>query len=350
MDIAEKSVLTGLLAAYAVNNLFVFDNLGSYVPFFAMLAYVNMSRDGRVIKWLGTNPVGAEAVNYAVIPITFIVLIFTLYFFNVRQIIVGSEITDAVSTCGNGNVNIEAFQSAINSNVYMAEQEVREQLYPCLAGAYWDADFSMDRKQEFTNLALGEMEKQIVSTPLDSRSYYLAGQSLNQIGQVGTAETYLSKAYELSPARQIFDFEFAADLIYMKNYAQALSILKSAYDSAPQYVQAAEAYAIALQLNGDDVQARSILPNNPIFNSTLNTVKTYVANNEFNKLFILFNGVTFVSDDVNLVISQAQMEYTQGMVQQAIQLLLTLENIHPELKTGLDGMIKEMSIKLAVPK
>jgi O-antigen ligase len=224
MDIAEKSVLTGLLAAYAVNNLFVFDNLGSYVPFFAMLAYVNMSRDGRVIKWLGTNPVGAEAVNYAVIPITFIVLIFTLYFFNVRQIIVGSEITDAVSTCGNGNVNIEAFQSAINSNVYMAEQEVREQLYPCLAGAYWDADFSMDRKQEFTNLALGEMKKQIASTPMDSRSYYLAGQSLNQIGQVGTAETYLSKAYDLSSARQIFDFEFAADLIYMKNYTQALSI------------------------------------------------------------------------------------------------------------------------------
>ena len=136
----------------------------------------------------------------------------------------------------------------------------------------------------------------------------------------------------------------------MKNYTQALSILKIAYDSAPQYVQAAEAYAIALQLNGDDVQARSILPNNPIFNSTLNTVKTYAANNEFYKLFILFNGVTFVSDDPNLVIAQAQMEYTQGMIQQAVQTLLILENIHPGLKTGLDGMIKEMSAQLVVPK
>jgi len=350
MDIAEKSVLTGLLAAYAVNNLFVFDNLGSYVPFFALLAYVNMSRDGRVVKWLGKNPVGAEAINYAVIPVTVIVLIFTLYFFNVRQIIVGREVTDAVSTCGSANVNIEAFRSAVDSNVYMAEQEVGEQLYSCLAGAYWDADFSRDRKQEFTNLALGEMEKQIKSTPVDSRSYYLAGQSLNQIGQIGTAETYLSKAHDLSPSRQIFDFEYAADLIYMKNYAQALPILKTAYDSAPQYVQAAEAYAIALQLNGDDAQARSILPNNPIFNSTLNTVKTYAANNDSNKLFVLFKGVTFVSDDINIVIAQAQMEYTQGMVQQAIQTLLTLESIHPGLKAGVDGMIKEMSAQLAVPK
>jgi len=97
----------------------------------------------------------------------------------------------------------------------------------------------------------------------------------------------------------------------MKNYAQALSILKSAYNSAPQYVQAAEAYAIALELNGNDAQARSILPNNPIFNSTLNTVKTYAANNQFYKLFILFKGVTFVSDDTNLVIAQAQIEYTK---------------------------------------
>ena len=98
------------------------------------------------------------------------------------------------------------------------------------------------------------------------------------------------------------------------------------------------------------MQARSILPNNPIFNSTLNTVKTYAANNQFYKLFILFKGVTFVSDDTNLVIAQAQIEYTQGMVQQAIQLLLTLESVHPGLKTGLDGMIKEMSAQLVVPK
>jgi tetratricopeptide (TPR) repeat protein len=275
-------------------------------------------------------------------PLTAIALIFTLYFFNIRQIIVGRELTAAVSTCGNQSLNIEGFRSAVDSDVYMAIQESREQLYSCLDGAYWDADFTRDRKQELVDLATQEMEKQIASAPIDSRSYYLAGQSLNQIGQIGTAETYLSKAHELSPARQIFDFEYAADLIYMKKYDQALSILKSAYDSAPKYVQAAQAYAIALQLTGDDAQARSILPNDPIFNSTLNTVKTYAANNDSNKLFVLFQGVTFVSLDTNIVIAQAQMEYTQGMKQQAIQTLLILESMHPGLKAGLDGMIKLM--------
>jgi hypothetical protein len=53
-------------------------------------------------------------------------------------------------------------------------------------------------------------------------------------------------------------------------------------------------------------------------------------------------GYRRVSDDANIAIAQAQMEYTQGMVQQAIQTLLILESIHPELKAGLDGMIKLM--------
>jgi O-antigen ligase len=274
MSIAEKSVLTGLLAAYTVNNLFVFDNLGSYIPFFAILAYINVYRLGRPIKWFGTNPVNKEIVNYAVMPISLILLLVVAYFFSVRQIIVSGEIGTAVSGCGSKDVNIEAFRSAIDHNDYMAEQEVREQLYSCLDGSYWDADFSRDRKQEFVVLAVREMERQIASAPLDARGYYLAGLSLNQIGQIGSAETYLSKAHDLSPARQIFSLELAADLIYMKKYDQVLSILKVAYDSAPQYVQVAKGYAIALELTGDEEQARSILQNDPVFNSTLNTVKT----------------------------------------------------------------------------
>ncbi|MEI8327603.1 MAG: O-antigen ligase family protein [Candidatus Taylorbacteria bacterium] len=343
MSTAEKSVLSGLLVAYTVNNLFVFDNLGSYVPFFAMLAYIDVSSSGRTIKCLGTNPAKEEFVNYVVIPISAVLLMVTVYFFSMRQFIVSVKLVNAVSTCGNTSVDIGAFRGAVDTNLYMTEQEVREQLYSCLVGAYWDADFTRDRKQEFAELAKREMADQIVSAPIDARGYYLIGLSLNQIGQIGDAEKYLSKAHELSPSRQIFSFELAADLIYMRKYDEALAILKETYDYAPHYVQAAKAYAIALQLTSNDAQARSVLSDDPLFNTTLSNVKTYAANNDPNKLFALFKGVTFVSADANIVIAQAQMEYTQGMVQQAIQTLLILGNIHPELKVGVDSMIKQMS-------
>jgi len=342
LSIAEKSILTGLLVAYVGNNLFVFDNLGSYVPFFAMLAYVNISMSGKTIKWFGANPMKEDVVNYVVMPVSVILLIVTIYFFSVRQMVVSMKLVNAVSTCGNKNVNIDTFRSAITTNAYMAQQEVRESMYSCLVGAYWDADFTRDRKEEFFDLTKREMVNQIASAPMEARGYYLAGLSLNQIGQIGDAETYLSKAHELSPARQIIDFELAADLIYMKKYDQALPILKEAYDSTPQYIQAAKAYAIALQLTGSDSQARTILPDDPIFNATLNNVKAISTTNDTNKLFTLFKGVTFVSDDANIAIAQAQMEYAHGMVQQAIQTLLIVGNIHPELKAGIDAMIKQM--------
>ncbi len=342
LSIAEKSVLTGLLAAYLVNNLFVFDNLGSYVPFFAMLAYINVFRPAKSIKWFGANPAREDIINYVAIPLSVAALIFVVYFSSIRQIIVSMGLVNAVSTCGSKNVNIEAFRGAVNADVYMTEQEVREQLYSCLVGAYWDAEFTRDRKQEFSELARREMEKQIASAPLDAWGYYLAGLSLNQIGQIGEAEKYLSMSHELSPAMQIFSLEWVADLIYMKKYDQALPVLKDAYDSAPRDIQVAKAYAIVLQLTGDDEKAHAILPDDLLFNTTLKNVKAYAANNDPNKLFVLFKGVTFFSDDTNIVVAQAQMEYTQGMKQQAIQTLLILESVHPGLKSGLDGMIKQM--------
>ncbi len=41
LDVPEKSVLIGLIAGYAVFNIFTFDTLASYVFFFALLAYAN---------------------------------------------------------------------------------------------------------------------------------------------------------------------------------------------------------------------------------------------------------------------------------------------------------------------
>ena len=40
LSVAEKSVLTGLFAGYAVHNMFVFDNLASYYLFFLVLSFV----------------------------------------------------------------------------------------------------------------------------------------------------------------------------------------------------------------------------------------------------------------------------------------------------------------------
>ncbi|MFA6294938.1 MAG: O-antigen ligase family protein [Candidatus Paceibacterota bacterium] len=84
LTIAEKSVLIGLMAGYAVHNIFVFDNLASYVLFFSMLGFSASLYEGKPIKFFGTNPLQADAVEYIVMPIVLVVFISSIYFFNVR--------------------------------------------------------------------------------------------------------------------------------------------------------------------------------------------------------------------------------------------------------------------------
>src|SRR3989344_5723655 len=45
----EKSILTGLVAAYFFHNFFVFDHLISYILFFSLLAYVHFKNSGEIL-------------------------------------------------------------------------------------------------------------------------------------------------------------------------------------------------------------------------------------------------------------------------------------------------------------
>ncbi|MCX6719383.1 MAG: O-antigen ligase family protein, partial [Candidatus Taylorbacteria bacterium] len=89
-SLIEKCVLTGLVAGYAIHNIFVFDNLASYVLFFMLLGFSTSfkANDGqdevRIIG--GEREFSSEMVEYIVAPICIVVLIAGIYFLNVRVI------------------------------------------------------------------------------------------------------------------------------------------------------------------------------------------------------------------------------------------------------------------------
>ena len=90
LSIAEKSALTGLLAGYAIHNLFVFNNLASYVLFFAMLGFAaSLPRkvNANAVKTIGgTREISVESVEYVVAPLAIIVLVAGAYWFTWRPI------------------------------------------------------------------------------------------------------------------------------------------------------------------------------------------------------------------------------------------------------------------------
>src|ERR1019366_4897015 len=73
LNILEKSVLTGLLAGYAIHNILVFDNLASYVMFFALLGLATSFKKSESTK--PSREFSPEVVEYVVAPLVLIVLV-----------------------------------------------------------------------------------------------------------------------------------------------------------------------------------------------------------------------------------------------------------------------------------
>mgnify|MGYP003394205399 CR=1 FL=1 len=83
--ISEKSVFTGMLAAYIFHNMFVFDNLISYILFFTFLAFVH-SRSLTLEESKARaydKEISSDMITYIVAPTVIVLTLGMIYFVNV---------------------------------------------------------------------------------------------------------------------------------------------------------------------------------------------------------------------------------------------------------------------------
>lgn len=191
---SERTLLTAALVGYAVHNFFVFDNLYSYVYFFALLALID-SQVARPIKRLENAPTLSPAggTTYA-LPIAVIALCALVWLVNVPGMQVASELITALSPSALGiKGNLATFEDLVTHPSFAA-QEVREQLVSFAAGAVQSASLTNEEKQQVVILAVSEMRKQVAAYPLDARErlqlsslYHAAGDSKDALGEILSA-------------------------------------------------------------------------------------------------------------------------------------------------------------------
>ena len=133
LSVTEKALLTGLLAGYWFQNVFVFDNIVSYILFLSFLAYLHSNRSKPIEKVESITPISeGDAVRFY-LPIAVVVLAVVLWFVNGRNVLAATGVIKAVSAQKEGvTKNIEYFKSTLNLNSF-ANQEIREQLMQATA-------------------------------------------------------------------------------------------------------------------------------------------------------------------------------------------------------------------------
>ena len=347
--IIEKSILTGLFGAYFFHNLFVFDNLVSYILFFSLIGFISVMifgenepfRDSKKITQ--KNKKEESPLVYVFIPSVFIGFVLIVYFVNIKPISASISLIQAISPHseveGGVNKNLEYFEKTFSYNTF-GSGEAREQLIQ-IALKINQANVQVEIKQKTANMARNEMIKQINQSPLDVRYPLFLGGLLNSYSQFGEAVTYLEKARTISPQKQQVLFELGTAYINRKEFDKAIEVLKKAYDGDQTYNDAKVIYAVSLIYGGKVNEAEVVLGDSNNLDSRL--INAYATTGNYNKLLILLDKkLRSNPNDPQTLLTLAATYLQIGDRAKAVDLIERIIQINPQFKEQGEYYIKEI--------
>lgn len=339
----ERSILAGLLAAYFFHNLFVFDNIGSYVLFTATLAYIafRASKDA--------SPLSMPAIAVKLLPIVVvgsIVLVWgSMWFVNTRALAANRALIQGLQPQKEGiSKNLEFFNTSIAYGTFGA-QEAREQLAQATAQIIHAEGVPLEIKRAFLEAAATEMARQADESPLDARFPLFLGALLNAAGDLQNAERALSRARELSPGKQTILFELAANQLAQGKDEEALATYKEAFELEPNFTTARILYAAEAIRKGNDALADELLA--PIVKdggaSDTRIAAAYVARKRFDKIIAIWEArVKATPREAQGYFTLAAAYYAAGNSSRAIAVLQSAITAIPDAKDQAQALIDQV--------
>jgi O-antigen ligase/cytochrome c-type biogenesis protein CcmH/NrfG len=254
---AERIALTGALVGYGIHNLFVFDNLYSYVYLFAILALID-SQVARPIRFFERTPAldSVGGITYA-LPVATILAVLAIWSVNIPGMTVSSRLITALNSSQDPAKGLTVLKDLAVHPAF-AVQEVREQIVSYASTIAQNPNATSDQKLELAQLAVSEMEKHVALYPLDTRGYFELAYAYQAGGDIEHAITAMGEAIKLTPTKA--DAWITAGTLSWNagDTSSAMESFDTAYSLAPQNKNlaayaAAGAYAAGNAKKGDSI-------------------------------------------------------------------------------------------------
>jgi O-antigen ligase/tetratricopeptide (TPR) repeat protein len=267
-SIIERSIMTGLLAGYFIHNIFVFDNLTSYIVFFGILGYVHAlsaEEPKSEEKKVERKKKGEELEVGDIAVATLVVMVLTaglIYFVNIRNWDANLSLINAIRPDGvlvddgHGNKKI-ALEEVVNRGLF-GTGEAREQLAQ-FAVQTLDPRIPESLRKQFFELTAAQFDQELKDDPENVRTQSFTATFYARFGQYDKALEHFQAAIKLSPNRQSNYLDLGMMYISMGRYADAEAVIKKAYDLEPANNDAGVAYATALIYNKKPELAQPVL-------------------------------------------------------------------------------------------
>lgn len=273
---AERAAFLGLLAGYAFNNLFVFDNLISAVYFFTLLAYLHSISSRHTPSLAFSKPLGDHALAVAA-PVLAMVVLLGGWSLNAPGLARASALVSAIQTQEAGRnpagvvvavskdpkKNLAEFKEALGDVAWpgnpLGLQETTEQFLQYASGLGGSSAIDPQVKLDIFTSARGAIDSLLLSRPGDARLELFAATFLSQFGQTAPAIEHLQKALAYSPHKQQIQIQMGLTLIQAGNAQDGVKYLKDAYEAATGNESALTFYAAGLYYAGQAPAADALL-------------------------------------------------------------------------------------------
>ncbi|KKT41603.1 MAG: Tetratricopeptide TPR_2 repeat-containing protein [Candidatus Giovannonibacteria bacterium GW2011_GWA2_44_13b] len=254
----EFAVFVGLLGAYFFQNLFVFDQLISYLMFFAVLAFIHSFGASEKKPPVKLAPAAANALTaFAVI-----IFVFVFYNVNVKAYFENRMLIEAFSSASQGPDKVsdafEKFKKAIAYNS-IGTRETREQLAQLMTQISGRNDIPQELKSEIAKYTISEFKKQLEISPTDTRYHLFLAVVYNAVGDFGNARASIQKALLYSPKKQQIKLELVQSYYLEKDFDKAIELMQSIIEEAPNYPEAmSNLILISIVAGYDDLADKEI--------------------------------------------------------------------------------------------
>lgn len=263
-------LLSTLLLVYLAQNLFVFDQIATYMSLFAVLAFIhsiaisNGPADARM-EVKGKLQDNRASLRYGdgemMMAAGFLLLslVLTIYFINWRPLKANLYLLDAIK------IQNQDFQSAFSdyekalSYNSLGNEEIKEQLTRFAIGVGGLQEVDAAFRDRVLRRAIQEAEKGVNENPLDPRAYLFLGTIYQKVGLLDNALAVFNKATELSPKKQQIYFEIADVYIQKGDYPNAVKVLEKTFNDDKSFVSGRINLAVAYILNHRQKEADKLL-------------------------------------------------------------------------------------------
>jgi O-antigen ligase/tetratricopeptide (TPR) repeat protein len=349
LSVPQQAALLGLLAAYAFNNLFVFDNLTSSLYFFAILAYVHgLSRQELPARLWLSRPAGNHMVAIAA-PVVVIIIAVGGWALNAPGLARAGELVQTISATSDPVATLSNFKKVLGPGAWpggpLGYQEAVEQVANFAGNNIGPSQAANDIKQGYFDTSVSALQGLMEQRRGDARLELFASGLYGQFGQVLDAIAHAKAALELSPGKQQILFQLGLSYLNGGDIPKAMDAFKQAYDEAPENDQALVYYAMGLYYAHDTAAADKLIADR--FGSTIvdndQLLQVYGNLKLYDRVIAIWKmRVEKNPKDFNTNLSLASAYYASGDKAATIAQLKHMETLNPAQAGQLEGLITQI--------